>query len=89
MDGIPRLPSGLGAGENQTSLCVAPALLDVAGPRTSIRPAAGLPLLYMDHPELAGVPRVIKAVFDRTLACVSVAAAEPLTATVARWPSED
>jgi len=43
--------------KTNTSLCVAPALLDVAGPRTSIRPAAGLPLLYMDHPEFTGVPR--------------------------------
>ena len=32
-----------------TDLCVAPALLDVAGPRTTIRPVAGLPLLHVDH----------------------------------------
>ena len=37
-----------------TDLCVAPALLDVAGPRTTIRPVAGLPLLHMDHPEFTG-----------------------------------
>jgi hypothetical protein len=34
-----------------TDLCVAPALLDLAGPRTTIRPVAGLPLLHLDHPE--------------------------------------
>ena len=33
-----------------TDLCVAPALLDVAGPRTTVRPAAGLTLLHVDHP---------------------------------------
>ena len=33
-----------------TDVCVAPALLDVAGPRTTIRPVAGLPLLHVDHP---------------------------------------
>ena len=38
-----------------TDLCVAPALLDVAGPRTTIRPTAGLPLLHLDHPEFRGV----------------------------------
>jgi hypothetical protein len=40
-----------------TDLCVAPALLDVAGPRTTIRPVAGLPLLHMDHPEFTGALR--------------------------------
>jgi exopolysaccharide biosynthesis polyprenyl glycosylphosphotransferase len=51
-----------------TDLCVAPALLDVAGPRTTIRPVAGLPLLHMDHPEFTGIRRVVKAAFDRTTA---------------------
>ena len=51
-----------------TDLCVAPALLDVAGPRTTIRPIAGLPLLHMDHPEFTGIRRVVKAAFDRATA---------------------
>src|ERR1700761_6027772 len=46
-----------------TDLCVAPALLDVAGPRTTIRPTAGLPLLHMDHPEFSGFKLVVKAAF--------------------------
>jgi exopolysaccharide biosynthesis polyprenyl glycosylphosphotransferase len=51
-----------------TDLCVAPALLDVAGPRTTIRPVAGLPLLHVDHPELAGTKQVIKSGFDKLAA---------------------
>jgi exopolysaccharide biosynthesis polyprenyl glycosylphosphotransferase len=51
-----------------TDLCVAPALLDVAGPRTTIRPVAGLPLLHVDHPELAGMRRVVKSAFDKLAA---------------------
>ncbi len=43
-------------------LCVAPALLDVAGPRTTIRPLAGLPLLHVDHPEFTGIRRLVKSV---------------------------
>ena len=39
-----------------TDLCVSPALLDVAGPRTTIRPTAGLTLLHVDHPRLTGFP---------------------------------
>src|SRR5262249_13209417 len=48
-----------------TDLGVAPALLDVAGPRTTIRPVAGLPLLHMDHPEFTGTRWLIKSLFDR------------------------
>ncbi|WP_236003732.1 sugar transferase [Nonomuraea antri] len=51
-----------------TELVVAPALMEVAGPRTTIRPAAGLPLLHVEHPELAGVRQLVKNVFDRVLA---------------------
>jgi exopolysaccharide biosynthesis polyprenyl glycosylphosphotransferase len=51
-----------------TDLCVAAALLDVAGPRTTIRPVAGLPLLHVDHPELAGGKQVVKGVFDKVVA---------------------
>jgi exopolysaccharide biosynthesis polyprenyl glycosylphosphotransferase len=61
-----------------TDLCVAPALLDVAGPRTTIRPVAGLPLLHMDHPEFAGIRRVIKAAFDRAVAGVALLFLWPL-----------
>ena len=65
-----------------TDLCVAPALLDVAGPRTTIRPVAGLPLLHMDHPEFTGGRRLIKAAFDRTFALTSLLLLSPLFAIV-------
>jgi exopolysaccharide biosynthesis polyprenyl glycosylphosphotransferase len=66
-----------------TGLCVAPAVLDIAGARTSIWPAAGLPLVYMDHPEFTGVPRFLKAVFDKTIACVALALLSPLMLAIA------
>jgi exopolysaccharide biosynthesis polyprenyl glycosylphosphotransferase len=66
-----------------TDLCVAPALLDVAGPRTSIRPVAGLPLLHMDHPEFTGFRRVIKSAFDRTSACLGLVVCSPVFVAVA------
>jgi exopolysaccharide biosynthesis polyprenyl glycosylphosphotransferase len=69
--------------ETGTDLCVAPALLDVAGPRTTIRPVAGLPLLHVDHPELAGGKQVIKALFDRTAAALSLILLAPLFAVIA------
>jgi exopolysaccharide biosynthesis polyprenyl glycosylphosphotransferase len=65
-----------------TDLCVAPALLDVAGPRTTIRPVAGLPLLHMDHPEFTGIRRIIKAAFDRTAAGLALLLLSPLFAAI-------
>jgi exopolysaccharide biosynthesis polyprenyl glycosylphosphotransferase len=66
-----------------TDLCVAPALLDVAGPRTTIRPIAGLPLLHVDHPEFSGARRVIKSAFDKALALSALALAAPVFVLVA------
>jgi exopolysaccharide biosynthesis polyprenyl glycosylphosphotransferase len=66
-----------------TDLCVAPALLDVAGPRTTIRPVAGLPLLHMDHPEFTGARRVIKTAFDKALALAALVLGAPLLAAIA------
>jgi exopolysaccharide biosynthesis polyprenyl glycosylphosphotransferase len=61
-----------------TDLCVAPALLDVAGPRTTIRPVAGLPLLHVDHPEFTGARRLIKAMFDKAMAFTALLLLSPL-----------
>jgi exopolysaccharide biosynthesis polyprenyl glycosylphosphotransferase len=66
-----------------TDLCVAPALLDVAGPRTTIRPVAGLPLLHLDHPEFTGARQATKAAFDRTAAATALLLLSPLLVTVA------
>jgi exopolysaccharide biosynthesis polyprenyl glycosylphosphotransferase len=63
--------------KTNTDLCVAPALLDVAGPRTTIRPVAGMPLLHMDHPEFNGMRRLIKSAFDRTVAFTALIICSP------------
>jgi exopolysaccharide biosynthesis polyprenyl glycosylphosphotransferase len=66
-----------------TDLCVAPALLDVAGPRTTIRPVAGLPLLHMDHPEFTGGRRLIKTAFDKAVALSALLLLSPLFLVIA------
>jgi lipopolysaccharide/colanic/teichoic acid biosynthesis glycosyltransferase len=66
-----------------TDLFVAPALLDVAGPRTTIRPVAGLPLLHVDHPELAGAKQAVKSVFDKACAASALLLLAPLFAVIA------
>ena len=66
-----------------TDLCVAPALLDLAGPRTTIRPVAGLPLVHLDHAKLSGPERILKGMFDRTMAAVALLLLSPLLIAVA------
>jgi exopolysaccharide biosynthesis polyprenyl glycosylphosphotransferase len=66
-----------------TDLYVAPALLDVAGPRTTVRPTAGLTLLHVDHPRLSGPQQVMKGVFDRCAAGVALVVLAPLMLALA------
>ncbi len=54
----------------RAELLLAPALTELAGPRVSIRPSCGLPLLHVERPELRGVRRLVKVGFD--LACAAV-----------------
>ena len=54
------------------------ALTDVTGPRISIRPVAGLPLLHIEEPELTGSRRVMKLLFDRSVALAVILLASPL-----------
>ncbi|HEX3426900.1 MAG TPA: sugar transferase [Acidimicrobiales bacterium] len=49
-------------------LMVAPSVIEVAGPRISIRPVAGLPLLHVEEPTLTGVSRFLKSAVERVLA---------------------
>jgi exopolysaccharide biosynthesis polyprenyl glycosylphosphotransferase len=49
-------------------LFVAPGLVEIIGPRLSIRPADGLPLLHVEPPRFTGFGRMVKMVMDRALA---------------------
>jgi exopolysaccharide biosynthesis polyprenyl glycosylphosphotransferase len=69
--------------KDAVDLVVAPALMEVAGPRTSIRPVAGLPLLHVEHPELSGGRRLAKTAFDRVGASLALLLLSPLLAFIA------
>ena len=62
---------------------VAPAVADVAGPRISVHPVSGLPLLHVDQPGFTGWKRVAKSVLDRTVALGLLAALLPVLLPVA------
>jgi exopolysaccharide biosynthesis polyprenyl glycosylphosphotransferase len=68
---------------SDVEIVVAPALIEVAGPRLHIRPVAKLPLLHVEKPELTGARRVIKNVFDRSSALAALLLLAPLLAGVA------
>ncbi len=83
MDGIRLRSLAWELEKTGTDLCVSPALLDVAGPRTTIRPTAGLTLLHVDHPRLSGFRLVMKGLFDRCAAAAALILLSPLMAALA------
>jgi exopolysaccharide biosynthesis polyprenyl glycosylphosphotransferase len=83
LNGIPLRRLAWELEKTGTELCLAPALLDVAGPRTSVRAVAGLPLLYVDHPDLAGVRQALKSAFDKTVAVSALVLLAPLLLAIA------
>jgi exopolysaccharide biosynthesis polyprenyl glycosylphosphotransferase len=64
-------------------LLVAPAIADVAGPRTVVRELAGLALLHVEAPRFAGPQRVAKDILDRVSAVLALVLLAPLFAAVA------
>ena len=83
MDGIRLRSLAWELEKTGTDLCVSPALLDVAGPRTTIRPTAGLTLLHVDHPQLSGLRLVLKDLFDRCFATAALILLFPLMVVLA------
>lgn len=50
-------------------LVVSPGVVDVAGPRLTMRPVAGLPLIHVEKPQYSGTKKLQKRTFD---ICVSI-----------------
>ena len=83
MDGIRLRSLAWELEKTGTDLCLSPALLDVAGPRTTIRPTAGLTLLHVDHPQLSGFRVFVKDLFDRSFAAAALILLSPLLVLLA------
>jgi exopolysaccharide biosynthesis polyprenyl glycosylphosphotransferase len=67
---------------SDVDVLVSSAITEVTGPRISIRPVAGLPLLHIEEPELTGTRRVVKALFDRVVSALAVLCLMPLFISV-------
>jgi exopolysaccharide biosynthesis polyprenyl glycosylphosphotransferase len=83
MDGVTLRRLAWELEKDGTDLCVAPALMDVAGPRTTIRSVAGLPLLHVDHAELTGAKQAVKSIFDRVVATAALCILAPFLLLIA------
>jgi exopolysaccharide biosynthesis polyprenyl glycosylphosphotransferase len=64
--------------DRDVELIVSPGIVEVAGPRLSVRPMAGLSLLHLEHPTADGADLVLKAAFDRTLGLLILLLCSPL-----------
>jgi exopolysaccharide biosynthesis polyprenyl glycosylphosphotransferase len=58
--------------KTRAELLLAPAVTEIVGTRVRIRPVSGLPLMHMERPELTGVRRLTKDLFDKTAATFGV-----------------
>lgn len=67
----------------QIDLLIAPAILDVAGPRLSMRPVAGLPILHLDEAVLSRSQRVSKRSLDIVLTLLLIVLLSPMMIAVA------
>jgi exopolysaccharide biosynthesis polyprenyl glycosylphosphotransferase len=57
--------------------------VEVAGPRLSIRPIAGLSLLHLERPSASGGQMLLKGAFDRSLGVLILTLAAPLLLAIA------
>jgi exopolysaccharide biosynthesis polyprenyl glycosylphosphotransferase len=69
--------------ERDVELIVSPGIIEVAGPRLSIRPVAGLSLLHLERPSASGGRMLGKAVFDKVLGTLLILGASPFLLGVA------
>jgi exopolysaccharide biosynthesis polyprenyl glycosylphosphotransferase len=64
-------------------LIVSSSLVDTAGDRITVRPVDGLPMMHIEHPQFAGARRLVKNVFDVTLALLLLVVTAPLLVAIA------
>ena len=83
LDGAALRRLGWGLEDTQAELLLAPAITELVGTRVNIRPVSGLPLLHMERPELRGLRRMTKDLFDRTAALLALLLMFPVLVGIA------
>lgn len=59
-------------------LVVSPGVVDVAGPRLTMQPVSGLPLIHVEKPQYSGTKRLQKRAFDICVSLTVLAGALPV-----------
>ena len=75
-EGIRELSWGLH--KLDVDLVVSPGVVDVAGPRLTMQPVSGLPLIHVEKPQYSGAKRIQKRTFDIVLSLVVLTGALPV-----------
>jgi exopolysaccharide biosynthesis polyprenyl glycosylphosphotransferase len=69
--------------KTRAELLLAPAVTEIVGTRVRIRPVCGLPLMHMERPELTGIRRLAKHIFDRGSALLGLFFLSPVLLSIA------
>jgi exopolysaccharide biosynthesis polyprenyl glycosylphosphotransferase len=72
LDGSALRRLGWALEKTRAELLLAPAVTEIVGTRVRIRPVCGLPLMHMERPELTGIRRLTKELFDRSAALFGI-----------------
>jgi exopolysaccharide biosynthesis polyprenyl glycosylphosphotransferase len=69
--------------QRDVDLLIAPGIVEVAGPRLTMRPAAGVPMLHVERPVSSGLRYGSKLLADRVLALMLIVFAAPVLIAIA------
>lgn len=69
--------------QRDVDLMVAPGIIEVAGPRLSLRRASGLPMLHVERPVCSGLRYSLKLAADRLVALTALALLSPVLLLIA------
>ena len=82
MAGQPLRRLGWALESRNVDLLIDPGVVEVAGPRLSLRRASGLPMVHVERPVCSGVRYALKLVVDRLLAVLALILAAPVLALI-------
>ena len=69
--------------QQDVDLLISPGIVEVAGPRLTMRPAAGVPMLHVERPVSSGLRYGIKLLADRLIALLLIILASPVLIGIA------
>lgn len=83
MGGVMLRRLGWSLEQQDVDLLISPGIVEVAGPRLTMRPAAGVPMLHVERPVSGGLRYSLKLMADRVGAFFLIALASPVLIGIA------